>query len=178
MTNALCADFQTLQERNQTSVGKKETNQDQTLSKKNNSKVPGSNANPIIPDGEETPETNARNTKRKRATVTVSDRRTKKMNAAQQREERIKIQANKARMEAEAKAAAIATAKESSKKLVEEMKDLQHQFNEKQKTRLEFEESLKQQQPQQQQNQRQTKLSDQRQRKTNKKNPRRQSGKS
>ena len=178
MTNALCADFQTLQERNQTSVGKKETNQDQTLSKKNNSKVPGSNANPIIPDGEETPETNARNTKRKRATVTVSDRRTKKMNAAQQREERIKIQANKARMEAEAKAAAIATAKESSKKLVEEMKDLQRQFNEKQKTRLEFEESLKQQQPQQQQNQRQTKLSDQRQRKTNKKNPRRQSGKS
>jgi len=178
VTNALCADFQTLQERNQTSVGKKETNQDQALSKKNNSKVPGSNANPIIPDGEETPETNARNTKRKRATVTVSDRRTKKMNAAQQREERIKIQANKARMEAEAKAAAIATAKESSKKLVEEMKDLQHQFNEKQKTRLEFEESLKQQQPQQQQNQRQTKLSDQRQRKTNKKNPRRQSGKS
>ena len=178
MTNALCADFQTLQERNQTSVGKKETNQDQTLSKKNNSKVPGSNANPIIPDGEETPETNARNTKRKRATVTVSDRRTKKMNAAQQRKERIKIQANKARMEAEAKAAAIATAKESSKKLVEEMKDLQRQFNEKQKTRLEFEESLKQQQPQQQQNQRQTKLSDQRQRKTNKKNPRRQSGKS
>ena len=81
-------------------------------------------------------------------------------------------------MEAEAKAAAIATAKESSKKLVEELKDLQHQFNEKQKTRLEFEESLKQQQPQQQQNQRQTKLSDQRQRKTNKKNPRRQSGKS
>ena len=145
MTNALCADFQTLQERNQTSVGKKETNQDQTLSKKNNSKVPGSNANPIIPDGEETPETNARNTKRKRATVTVSDRRTKKMNAAQQREERIKIQANKARMEAEAKAAAIATAKESSKKLVEEMKDLQRQFNEKQKARLEFEESLKQQ---------------------------------
>jgi len=91
----------------------KETNQVETPSKSNNSKVPGSNANPIIPDGEETPETSAHSTKRKRATISAADRKLKRTHAAKQREDRNKIQANKARMEAAANAAAIESAKKT-----------------------------------------------------------------
>ena len=109
--------------------------------------MPGSNANLIIPDDEETSETDAHQTKRKRATDTASERKTKKINAARQKQQKEEqLQQSNARAEAEAEAKAITS--EACKRVDKELLEMKRTYNSKMKANDKAKETLNQQQPQ------------------------------
>ena len=146
------------------------------LSNKNQSQVPGSNANPIIPDDEETSETDAHQTKRKRATGTTSEKKKKKINAVRQEQEKEEqLRESNARAEAEAKAKAITT--EACRTADDELLEMRRIYNLKMTANNKIKATLNQQQPQQQENQSQSKQSPQQQRKTKRQYARIKSGK-